>query len=116
MGMHGRKLILARDQQLFGITHPTAALQIGQFAIAQGEKEQAQIVKAPLTVIGDVPATPPVDHTARAVRVGFELSGRPVGKGRQHKAVVTNQIIGRGHNLVDARAFHIGSPKCWGEL
>ena len=116
MGMHGRKLILARDQQLFGITHPTAALQIGQFAIAQGEKEQAQIVKAALAVLGNIPPTAPVDHTARAVGVGFELSGRPVGKGRQHKAVVTDQIIGRGHDLIDARAFHIGSPKCWGKL
>lgn len=55
MAVHQADLILARNLQLFGVTHAPAAFQIFLSAIAQGEQEHPKCRKIALTVIGDVP-------------------------------------------------------------
>jgi hypothetical protein len=61
--MHRRKLILARDQQLFGVAHPATAWQIGQFATQI--KDNFDWVAVP-TPCGDVTCSPMPGGAGRA--------------------------------------------------
>jgi len=65
MAMHWRKLILARDHDLFGIKHTTTALEVLGIAVARGEKKQTKIRKIALTIISNIPTKTSIENSLR---------------------------------------------------
>lgn len=108
--MHRAELIFAADQKLFGIAHASAALQIGQAAVAQSEQEKTHLIEAARAVVGDVSAAPRVDDVARLARMGGEVFGCPVGEERKDETVPPHHLVDVQQDTIDVGAFHGASP------